>query len=408
MRIRMVSVLVFTAFVAAGCSDLFDVENPGSLTTDQLDDPDLFSVLAVTPEGEVCAAYDNLVMANSLQSDDVAFIGSFTYTELHMWGYMEGFNSTQESAFNGIATARWVAEDVVARLAASDPSNALLQNGVYWGAIARVGLADHFVGVPIDGGVAQTPQAILESTLSLFDQVTAGSSDVNLRAAALGSKARVLRSLYFERGTQMADFTAAMAAAEAALAMKSDFNFVCHYASPGSENGLNTYHKNILNVVLDPRNIAIVDPVSGVLDPRINVGPAEVAAPPPHTGMVHRFYKYAGLDADLPVSRWAEARLILAEGNLLAGNLAEAVSQINLVRADAGLSAFASTDAAAIETQLRYERRLEFMVEGRRLQDHRYYNIVPWQWDDATRALGTNRRWPISQSEIAGNPNVSG
>jgi hypothetical protein len=408
MRIRMVSVLVFTAFMAAGCGDLFDVENPGSLTTDQLDSPDLYSVLAVTPEGEVCAAYDNLVMANALQSDDVAFIGSFTFTELHMWGYMEGFNSTQESAFNSMATSRWVAEDVVKRLTASDPNNVLLMNGVYWGAIARVGLADHFVGVPIDGGAAQTPQAILEGTLALFDQVAAGTADANLKAAALGSKARILRSLYFERGKLAADFTAAQAAAEAALAAKSDFIFSCHYASPGSENGLNTYHKNILNVVLDPRNVAIMDPVSGLADPRINVGAAEVAAPPPHTGMVHRFYKYPGLDADLPVSRWQEAQLIIAEAKLIAGDLAGAVAAINLVRAGAGLSAFASTDATAIDTQMKYERRLEFMVEGRRLQDHRYYSIVPWQWDDATRALGTNRRWPISQSEIAGNDNVSG
>ena len=408
MRIRMVSVLLFTAFVAAGCGDLFDVQNPGSLTTDQLDEPDLVNALANTPEAEVCDAWDSMVAANALQSDDITFIGSFTFTELHMWGHMQGYNATQNSVFNSMATARWIAEDVTDRLKANNPSHALIQNGVYWGAFARVALADHFNSVPFDGGAAQTPAAVLEGTLALFDEVVAGSPDVNLRAAALGSKARVLRSLYFERGMQGADFTAAMAAAEAALAMKSDFSFVCHYAAPGSQNSLNTYHRNILNVVLDPRNIAILDPVGGLRDPRIDIGPAEVAAPPPHTGQVHRFFKYPGLDADLPASRWAEARLILAEGNLLAGNLPEAVSQINLVRAAAGLPAFASTDAAAIDTQLKYERRLEFIVEGRRLQDHRYYGNVPWQWDDVTRAMGTDRRWPLSAEEIAGNENVSG
>ncbi|MBI4521566.1 MAG: hypothetical protein HY701_12070, partial [Gemmatimonadetes bacterium] len=43
-----------------------------------------------------------------------------------------------------------------------------------------------------------------------------------------------------------------------------------------------------------------------------------------------------------------------------------------------------------------------------RLQDHRYYNIIPWQWDEINKQRGTNRRWPVSAEEIAANPYYRG
>ncbi len=402
--------LTALSFVAAGCGDLFSVDNPGSLTLADLDDPDLIPALAATPEGVVCDAWDGMVAANALQSDDVTFISSFTFTELHMWGHMEGFNTTQSEAWNSLSSARWTAEEAVRRLREASPGNAAIVHGLYWGAFARIGLADHFKEIPFDGGAPMAPDVVLEQTLSTLDQVAQQASDPDLRAAALATKARVHRSLHFERGRDMSQMTSAMQAAEAALAVKPDFRFSCRYQAPGSLNGLNTYHQSITGVIIDPRNVAIEDPVSGMVDPRVGtrVGPPELAAPPPHTGNVHRFFKYPGLDADLPVSRWQEARLILAEGHLLSGDHREAVDQINMVRAEWDLPPFSGMSADEVREQIVYERRLEFMVEGRRLQDHRYYDIKPWQWDEVTKQLGTNRRWPVSSEEIAGNRHYQG
>ena len=404
MHILRLGVLLFTAVTAAGCGDLFTVENPGSLTVADLDDPNLIPALAATPEGVVCDAWDGTVAANALQSDDVTFISSFTFTELHMWGHMEGFNTTQNAVWNSMSSARWIAAEALRRLQESNPGDTTIVRGVYWEAFARIGMADHFKEVPFNGEAPLAPDVVLEQTLPALDQV-AQTSNPDLRAAALATKARVHRSLYFERGRDASQMAAAMQAAEAALAVKSDFYFACRYQDPGSLNGLSTYHQSITGVIIDPRNVAIEDPVSGEVDPRVGdrVGPPELAAPPPHTGDVHRYFKYPGLDADLPASRWQEARLILAEAQLLAGNLQEAVDQINLVRAEWDLPEFSSMDGDAIREQLIYERRLEFMVEGRRLQDHRYYDIKPWQWDEVTKQLGTNRRWPVSSEEIAGN-----
>lgn len=404
MHILRWGMLSLAVLATAACGDLFTVDNPGSLTVDDLEDPNLIPALAATPEGVICDAWDGTVAANALQSDDVTFISSFTFTELHMWGHMEGFNTTQNAVWNSLSSARWIAAEAISRLQEASPSDTSIVRGIYWEAFARIGMADHFKEVPFNGEAPLAPDVVLEQTLSTLDQVAqAGNPD--LRAAALATKARVHRSLYFERGREMGQMASAMQAAEAALAVKPDFYFACRYQQPGSLNSLSTYHQSITGVIIDPRNVAIKDPVSGEVDPRVGtrVGEPELAAPPPHTGDVHRYFKYKGLDADLPASRWQEARLILAEAQLLSGNLQEAVDQINLVRADWELPEFSSMDADEIQEQIIYERRLEFMVEGRRLQDHRYYDIKPWQWDEVTKQLGTNRRWPVSSEEIAGN-----
>ena len=407
IRIPMLRVLLLTAaFVGAGCSDLFDVENPGSLTVDDLEDPELLGALAISGEAEVCDSWDNMVDDNGNQADDATFIGSFTYNELHMWGHMEGFNSVQNLNYNAMASARWIAEEVVVRLEAASASSEQVANARYWGAFARVALADHFQEVPIDLGPPQAPDVILEGALALFAQVASSSSNTTLRAGALATRARVNRSLYFERGQDISFFASAMNDAQQALAIDNSFSLNCRYAQPGSTNNIAGYHRSIVNDVIDPRIAVLVDPVTGVRDDvRIPIGPAEALAPPPHTGNVHRFFKYPTLSSPLPVSRWQEARLILAEGHLLNGDLVEAVNEINLVRAAVPLAAFQGTTAPEIDVQLKYERQVEFILEGRRLQDHRYYNIIPWQWDDLKKQAGTNRRWPVSTEEIAANPN---
>ena len=97
--------------------------------------------------------------------------------------------------------------------------------------------------------------------------------------------------------------------------------------------------------------------------------------------------------------------MVAAEAHLVAGNLSEAVGQINLVRADAGLPAFSSTDVDAIYDQLKYERLVEFWLEGRRWQDHRYYGSIPREWELLQVVKGVNRRWPVSAEERDRNEN---
>jgi hypothetical protein len=98
--------------------------------------------------------------------------------------------------------------------------------------------------------------------------------------------------------------------------------------------------------------------------------------------------------------------LIIAENSLRTGDLVGAVSQINLVREAANLPPFSSTDPLAIRAQIIYERKAEFWLEGRDFQDLRNYGTIPDNWNSVARALGVNRRFPISDRELITNPNV--
>jgi hypothetical protein len=82
-----------------------------------------------------------------------------------------------------------------------------------------------------------------------------------------------------------------------------------------------------------------------------------------------------------------------------------AVNRINQVRGAVGLPDFDSDDVEEVFSQLHYERRTEFWLEGRRCQDMRYYNLVPPEWTSANQQRGVDRRWPVSQQERDANQN---
>ena len=402
--------VVLTAFVGAGCSDLFEVENPTNIEDEGLDDPRMLPAIANSPQGVFSTGYDNILVHAGTVADEINFVTTYTlYLEFDL-GVMDSPSHERDLLFRDMSVARWVADDMITRLGdllSSSDSDVRMANAHYWAGLSRVVLADHFEEVPIDAGPPNTPAAIYEQSLPFFDkaaQIAAAAGDANGHASALGSKARALRSLYFERGMQGSDFATALQAAEQALAAKSDYWLDVGYELPGSSNWtferLNT---GVIDHIMDPRYANMIDPVGGELDPRIKHSPLVGIAR--NTREHYKQLKYDGYGSDIPVSRWQEARLVAAEAHLVAGNLSGAVGQINLVRADAGLPAFSSSDSDEILTQLKYERLVEFWLEGRRWQDHRYYGTIPQEWELLQASKGVNRRWPVSAEERDRNEN---
>ena len=178
---------------------------------------------------------------------------------------------------------------------------------------------------------------------------------------------------------------------------------------------------------MDESYLFVEDPVTGEWDPRL---PHEEEVRTEPLGNTSFNLKFASREAELPVSRAAEAMLIIAEARLLAGDLDEAVDWINQVRAAArvrtssgdwapadrgwpperplsDLSDFSSSDADQIYAQLKHERQAEFWLEMRRWQDMRYYEITPYRWFDQNQAAGLQLRWPPAPEEISNNPNLT-
>lgn len=409
-------VAVFS-FSMVGCDDFFDVDNPTNLVAEDLDDPDLAEALGNSAETAVAGAFDDAAIWNACMSDECFLSGSGTFRIQIEEGITEGYNQLYDNLYNALAAARWIADNTTERskdLSGNPNSDIRVARGLFWGGFARMLLADHFRDVVYDGGPPITPVQAIQDAIVKFTEsasIAQAAGDPDFAAAATGQIARAYRSLYWEDFHHGAgggsNFQQAATAAREALALSDDFREDVNYQQPGSSNGLWGSFNSSVYTRMDPAWAYLEDPASGATDPRI-----------PHSEQegfslrenwpVYLQHKYPDRSADIPASRADEARLIIAEYEAMFGDLQAAVSMINEVRSDVGLADFSSTDQAEIITQLKYERRVEFWLENRRWQDMRYYDEISDRWNDASKAAGVHRRWPVSQRERSTNPAYTG
>jgi len=125
--------------------------------------------------------------------------------------------------------------------------------------------------------------------------------------------------------------------------------------------------------------------------------------------------KYTSLNASIPIATWREARLIQAEAAAQAGNAAAAVGFINALRTRPGvaLPAYASSDAAAVRTQIVEERRRELFIESHRLYDTIRFNIAlnpapGTPFPNGGGTYGENKCLALPDIERLNNPNIGG
>jgi hypothetical protein len=150
-------------------------------------------------------------------------------------------------------------------------------------------------------------------------------------------------------------------------------------------------------------------------DPRIVVLPPPPSGPTTVTGVPrYRQTKFANASALIPIARYEEAQLILAEAELQVGTAAQALIHLNNVRSRGNQGPLVSVDPATIRAAVIEERRREFFLEGHHLGDIVRYNIqlqppagTPYHGSGTygTRN-GTSACMPLPNNERLNNPNV--
>jgi hypothetical protein len=131
------------------------------------------------------------------------------------------------------------------------------------------------------------------------------------------------------------------------------------------------------------------------------------------------FYPEAKFNASaspIRLSSGREMRLIEAEARLRAGDLAGAMTSINLVRTNAGTSTVTATTTTDAWKLLKRERGIELWLEARRLGDMRRWKndntpgaLDPLEQPGTTSHLTTQDLcFPISNSERQTNPHLAG
>ena len=120
--------------------------------------------------------------------------------------------------------------------------------------------------------------------------------------------------------------------------------------------------------------------------------------------------KYTSGSDPMPIARWAEAQLMIAE---IAGGQT-AVDIINKLRAPHGLPEFSGSDESEILSEVLIERRRELWLEGFAAWDDRRLNLplnppvgTPYQITVKGGIYASTRCFPLPDIERFNNPNVN-
>jgi hypothetical protein len=410
--------------VGVGCSDIFSLEqsNPGQVDASTLYVPANAQLLVNGAIADFECAYSRYVTGSGILSDEIAVAiantTNFNYdrrtlslTDPYAGGC--GTGAQQPAFYTGLSTARGSADTVYARFEswtdAQVPNRARLmgQLAVYGGYSLLI-LGEGMCSAAINVGPELTSAQLFAEAKIRFDRAVthaeAASDDVTLNLARLG-RARALVNLGDLAG----------AATDAAAIPAS---FLVNI----STDAVNARRQNIAYVHITQSAFGTVDPsfrdltLGGVPDPRVlvtNTGRTGSAANTP----IWTPDKYPAIATQIPLAKYAEAQLIIAEARIATGDHPGAADAINAARNSGGRTGLELYDAtgqtaAEVKAQLIEERRREFFLEGRRLWDIRRFALplVPAAGSPFTVGGGTYGDaicFPLPAVERNNNPNIS-
>lgn len=153
----------------------------------------------------------------------------------------------------------------------------------------------------------------------------------------------------------------------------------------------------------------------GVPDPRIQAD--SLNSPPTATGVIQwAQMKYPSGASPIPVARWAEAQLIIAEADARSGDATGAIAVIDTLHARAGIPAYSgSTNADSVLAAVIDERSRELWLEGQRLYDVIRNDLQidpaagsPYRNGGVYGPAGSQLCLKLPDNERQNNPNLGG
>jgi len=429
--LALAAILVLAAVVA--CSELgLEQRNPGSIMARDVYKPENAGLLVAGAIGDFECAFHRYVVAEALLGDELvnAFsnTSNFDYDRRTMApGHPYGTGTCTSSQIPGLYTplsvARGSADTILARLtewADADLPATLNRQQLIGKAAAYAGysvllLGESMCSAAINLGPELTKTQLWQEAKTRFDAAIAAATTANdattLNLARVG-RARTLLNLgqVSAAGTDAALVPAGFvvnAIANASGAVRVQNQVFVH-----------TQVSNFSSV--DPSYVGLT--FGGVADPRVTVTVTTTKGSDGQT-FIRRVTKYADRGASIPIARYNEARLILAEANVAAGDLTGAVGIINALHTAAGLPAYNGTGqtAAQVLAQVVEERRRELFMEGQRLGDMNRYALPRLPADGGTfpnggtyqsqacpgaNAGGYPFGFPLPDVERNNNPNI--
>ena len=402
-------VLAAGLVVAAGCGDILDVENPGPLDDEDLNDIATMTPLVTGMSFDLSRAMDDVLQNSSIMGDDLYHGGSYGPQGLFNRGIID--KEDVNGMWGSMHRARWVAESGVERMRTVldtlyDRSVLSLRANVYAGFANRL-LGEHVCDAVIDGGGRQAHTVHFERADSAFTEALriaanlTGSVRDSLRRAAYGGRASVR--------AWMGHWDEAVLDAQQ---VPPSYTFWTRYSTntPAENNDLVFETNNRLEYTVFNTQWAQV-----FRDPRVPWDSVKTSGGAPQVGQDGRttFFrqrKFNGLDADVPLTKGTEMLMLRAEAALRDGDVQGAMGLINQQRAfysttQNPLPALTATTEAEAWPILQTERAAVLWMEARRFWDLRRWNAEPAPIKN-TYLDTRDKCIPVSENEEQSNPNV--
>lgn len=413
--------LTIPMFVA-GCSfldDLVGVDVPDRVVGETLEVPGNALVMMSGVVGDFECALAMYVLATGTTADEFMVTDGLTAQELYdrrtfdPRGLGSAYSQSTCSAryegtvgvYRPLSSARFQGENLANLLEgwtdAEVPNRkTLIAKAAVYAAYSYLLLGESMCAAAFDLGPSVDSPAMFALAEAMFTRAITNATDAS--AAEFLNMARVGRAR-----TRLDLGNKAGAAADARL-VPSGFVKNATYSTVASRR------ENFVNVD-GLGNLFSVDPQfrnfqhMGVADSRVgatNTGRVVAGVNIP----VWTQTKYPARNSSIPIARYAEAQLIIAEAEADAGNLQAAVGIINALHARVGIPQFSSNDKAAILAHIIVERSAELFIEGQRFGDIRRYNLplipTPGTQYHAGGTYSDARCYPFPGIESDGNPNA--
>jgi len=387
-----------------GCESILDVDFPGRIPTEQLDNPTLAPVLVLSVIGDFECAFANYAFTTSIQSDE--FESATSFANLALWGERSLF-ADDELYANGACiqgyglqvpmhTARYQADDVYRRLQGwtdtqvRNRSTAMATVRAY-GAYTYLFFGETYCSVAFDRGPEQAPSAALAIAEQQFTE-----------AVTLAQQANATDILQLAR-TGLArvklDLRKWAEAAAAAQQVTPGFEVL---TQRGAEN--TRRNNQLFRFATQPGSYTVAPALRNLNDPRVLVANANRPSNLPSVPLWITT-KYPALDSPNRLASYREAQLSLAEALAQQGQVSNAMTILNTRRAQVSLAALTATTQTEAVAHVIEERRRELSFEaGHRLNDLLRYQI-PWKVGTSPftlRPYGTTSCWPMPTKERTG------
>lgn len=389
------------------CDSVLSVQAPSRVRAEDLDDPAYSSLLVKSAIGDFECALASYITTTSQVVDEFKSVNIYSaeasdYDRRTVNAARSQYASFECGGFGAIyqplSTAIWQADNALQKLDNFTDQQVtnraiLLQQAQAYAGYGRILLAESFCSAAINLSAELTPAIIFKQAEDLFTQAILGPN-ASVKNLALVGRARAR----IDQGNT------AGALADAQL-VPAGFVYNARYSDASSRAYNEVFNRNNRVYGISVEGPSQNPTWKGVPDPRVKaVKTSDLAPNGIDTVWIQQ--KYLSLTTPIPIARFEEAQLIIAE--VEGGQTA--VQIINQLHAKAGLPPFESTDNIEIRNHVIQERARELFLEGHRFHDVRRFELAfdppagtPY-WQGGS--YGAMRCFPLPDLERSNNPNI--